>query len=262
MSAQILIVNRRGFTLIEVLITLSIVAVLAIVAIPTYSKYRLRAKIADMVSAASAAQLAVTTDYFNSGYTFANTTYTAGSQPFLIPKTNLISSMYIQQGWVWVNGNPSALGGRSINLAFGPTVVNNNITWTCYADSTYIDYVPANCKNTGCAVYTWGPWQTIDQGTTWMYNGNPANVSTTWSTYCASYPWYFGCTCYNATNTNLVKYQILNNVISNVDTGQGWTYLVVNDQCQQATRQITTQASCSSCPGGAVCQNVLAPLGP
>jgi prepilin-type N-terminal cleavage/methylation domain-containing protein len=262
MSVQILIVKHKGFTLMELLITLSIIAILAVVAVPTYSKYRTRAKVATMVSAASAAQFAVATDYFNNNYSFAKTTFTAGSQPFLQPKSNFISSMYVQQGWVWVNGNSAKLGGRSINLAFGPTVVNNSITWTCYAPAQYFEYVPETCRNTGCAVYTWGPWRSIDQGTTWLYNGNPANIQTTWANYCANFPWYFGCTCYNATDTNLNKYQIINSVVSNVDNGWGWTYLVVKHDCQQASRQITTQASCGSCPGGATCQDVLAPLGP
>ncbi len=262
MLKQISNVNEYGFSLLELIVTFSIVAALAVISIPVYSKYRIRAKVATMISEASAAQFAVANDYFNEGYSFVNTNYAANSEPFLTPQSNFISSIAIQQGWVHVTANPNYLGGRQIDLVFQPTVTNNNISWTCYAPSAYFEYAPAACQNSGCAAYTWGPWTTVDEGTTWMYDESPSNVTSTWNSYCASYSWYFGCTCYNATNTNLVQYQLQDSVISNVNTGSGWTYLVVNFSCQESTRQLNAIGSCSSCPGGAVCQDIFTPLGP
>lgn len=260
MLKRIFRVTKPAFSLTELLVTLGIAALIAIMALPVYSKYRMRAKVATMISAASGAQFAVSNDYFNQGYTFNNSNYKAASQPYLVPQSNFISSITVEKGWVRVTGNSTYLGGRQIDLVFQPTVSNNSITWTCYVSSAYFEYAPKSCQNTGCAVYEWGPWTSIDTGTTWMYNENPSNVMTTWNSYCPSYPWYFGCSCYNATNTNLVKYQILDTVISNVNTGLGWTYLVVNFDCQQATRVLTSQGSCSSCPSGATCQDIFTPL--
>ncbi len=246
--------------MVELLVAFAIVAIIAVIAIPTYSKYRLRSKVASMVAAASAAEFAVANDYFNQGYTFDKTNFEPESQPFLIPPSDVISSMEVEKGWVRIYGNPAELGGRTINFVFEPTVVNNDITWTCYVSSLYFDLAPEECRNTGCAVYEWSDWVSIDQGTTWMYNESAGNVASNWSSYCPTYPWYFGCSCYNAVDTNLVKYDIQHTVINNVDNGWGWTYLVVNHDCRRATRQLTSQGSCGSCPGGATCQDMFAPL--
>lgn len=262
MLKQIFPANKIAFTLIELIVTCSIVALIAVISIPIYTKYRLRSKVSTMLAAASGAQFAVANDYFNQGYTFANTNFPASTQPFLIPQSNFISSIVVENGWVRVSGDPDYLNGNQIDLVFQPTVENNNITWTCYVSPAYFDYAPDICRNEACAVYSWGDWSSIDSGTTWLYNGNPANVQSTWATYCADYPWFFGCSCYNTTDTNLVEYQLDYTVLDNVDNGWGWTYLVVNFDCQQRTRELTVVGSCSSCPGGSVCQDMFIPLDP
>lgn len=251
-----------AFTLIELLITLSLISGLVVIGTQLYSKYRIRAKVAAMVASASAAQFAAANDYFNQGYTFENTTFGAGTQPYLVPKSSFIDSIEVEKGWVRITGNPDNLGGRDINLVFQPTVKNNEVTWTCYVSPTYFDFAPEQCRNEGCAVYTWSDWYSIDTGTTWIYDGSPGNVASTWAAYCADYPWYFGCTCYNATDTNLVKYDIQHTVIDNVDNGWGWSYLVVNHDCRQATRVMTSQGSCGSCPPDSECQNIFEKLTP
>jgi type IV pilus assembly protein PilE len=43
----------QGFTLIEIMVTVAIVAILAAIAVPSYSEYVMRAKITDAVSALS-----------------------------------------------------------------------------------------------------------------------------------------------------------------------------------------------------------------
>lgn len=260
MLMQIFRVRKFGFTLIELIVTCSIIALLAVIGVPIYTKYRLRAKVAAMVSAASAAQYAVSNSYFDNNYSFDNANYAANSQPFLKSEQNYISSIAIENGWVRVTGDPEYLGDNQIDLAFAPVVENNNITWTCYISPSYFDYAPESCRNEGCAVYTWGPWSTVDSGTTWLYNGNPATLQTTWNSYCAASPWFFGCTCYNATDTNLVKYDLDINVISNNNNGWGWTYLVVNFDCRQARREMTVIGSCDSCPGDSTCQDMFTPL--
>lgn len=138
---------KKGFSLIELIVTCSIIAILALVGIPAYTKYRLTGKVSTMVSAGAAAQFAVANDYFNKGYTFTNTDFTAGSQPFLMPQVNFISSITVTNGVVYVNGNADNLNGNQINLVFTPTVTNNNITWTCKVDPAFYSYVPVHCRN-------------------------------------------------------------------------------------------------------------------
>lgn len=262
MLKRILRAHNLGFSLVELIVTVSIVALLALISIPVYTKYRLRSKIGTMIAAASGAQFAVANDYFNQGYTFNNTNFAANTQPFLKPQSNFIDSISVNKGWVRVTGDAANLGGNQIDLVFQPSVENNSVTWTCYISPDYFDYAPENCRNQGCAVYSWGPWQSIDSGTTWLYNGNPSTVDSVWANYCASSPWFFGCTCYDADDTNLVRYQMESTVLDNIDNGWGWTYLVVKYDCQQSTRDVSVIGSCASCPGGATCQDMFAPLAP
>lgn len=140
-------VKKLAFTLIELLVTISIVISLTMVAIYSYSNYRIRAKVAAMVGAASAVELAVASDYFNQGYTFNNTNFAANSQPFLVSEYDFITSITVTNGVITITGNSTNLGSRQINLVFTPSVANNNITWTCSVSSTFFDFVPASCKN-------------------------------------------------------------------------------------------------------------------
>ena len=116
--------TTKAFTVIELLVTFGIIAVLATVAAPTYSKYRIRAKVSSMFTAASAAEFAVQNDYFNQNNSFAGITYSAGSQPFLIPQTSTISSMAT------------------------PSISNGEINWSCAITAAYVTYAPPQCQNT------------------------------------------------------------------------------------------------------------------
>lgn len=101
-----------------------------------------------MFAAASAAELAVTNDYFNQGNSFSGIAYSNGSQPFTTAQSTVISSIAISAGVITITGNTSELGGRAINLVFTPSVANSDITWACTtSSSTFFEFVPAACQN-------------------------------------------------------------------------------------------------------------------
>ena len=59
--------KKSGFTLIEIMVTIAIVAILAVVAFPNYQRYVLKAKLADVMAYADTAKLAFTEYYEETG---------------------------------------------------------------------------------------------------------------------------------------------------------------------------------------------------
>ncbi len=93
--------DNRGFTLVELLIVMAIVAILAGVAIPTYGKYIRRSQAISQVSSLKDALKALAIDTNN---------WPAGMEPFVCPK-NLI---------------PSQNGGEYLDLTADDIGIFNN----------------------------------------------------------------------------------------------------------------------------------------
>ena len=62
MKAQIKKV-QQGFTLIELMIVVAIIGILAAIAIPAYQDYTIRAKVTEIILAASACRTSITETY-------------------------------------------------------------------------------------------------------------------------------------------------------------------------------------------------------
>jgi prepilin-type N-terminal cleavage/methylation domain-containing protein len=61
---ELLVKNTSGFTLIEVMITVAIIAILSAVAIPSYNNYMVRGKIPKATTGLASTAFSITSNYY------------------------------------------------------------------------------------------------------------------------------------------------------------------------------------------------------
>lgn len=136
----------RGFSLIELLITITIIAIIAVIAMPAYTEYVVSARAAELVTSAHPAQLAVGS-YVVDNNTITGFTYASDAEDFTSSPTTVVSSITVTNGVIVVTGNSSVLESNTIVLTFTPTVSNNKTSWICASSSTFHHLLPKVCQN-------------------------------------------------------------------------------------------------------------------
>lgn len=141
--------TQKGFTLIELMITVAIVGILAAVALPAYQNYTIRAQVSEGFVLAGGVQTAVAENYAQTG-TFPSTLSTIGITT--APTGKYTSSVALSgAGVITVNygagANSKINGSGSVTL----TPVDDgqgNIHWKCAPAGTVTTaYVPSSCTN-------------------------------------------------------------------------------------------------------------------
>lgn len=139
--------TQRGFTLLELMIVVSIIGILSAIAIPAYRDYILRARILEGIHLASAAKAAVVDHFHTNGVMPADNADAQVASPTSIVGNN-VSRVTVDHGAVVISytGQPEIAGKT---LVFSPTTIVGSVQWSCAGVASTIanKYKPSSCRN-------------------------------------------------------------------------------------------------------------------
>ncbi len=139
--------NQKGFTLIELMIVVAIIAILAAIALPAYQDYLIRSQVSEGLTLTSGAKSAVAETYANTG-AWPTDNAAAG----LEDKAN-IKGKYVTQVAVASNvitatfGNEANAKIKDGTLTLTAADNNGSIAWTCAGGGAVAaKYLPKACR--------------------------------------------------------------------------------------------------------------------
>ena len=153
--------NQKGFTLIELMIVVAIIAILAAIAISQYQDYVIRSQVSEGSALADGAKTAVAEFYQNHGY-FPVANSSTGLATAASIKGQYVDTVDVNAGKAGIIG--ASYGGSKANskltavapaaspasgLLFSPVTNAGSIEWHCRSDNIPQKWCASSCKCDG-----------------------------------------------------------------------------------------------------------------
>jgi type IV pilus assembly protein PilA len=135
---------QKGFTLIELMIVVAIIGILAAVALPAYQDYTIRAKVSELVLAASGFKTSIAEK------AQTDATLTTSGATLTVSATGKVGSGSVTDtGTIQIAANVTAVG-TAVTVTLVPAYqTDGKVLWSCTAGATgQFKYMPAECRHT------------------------------------------------------------------------------------------------------------------
>ena len=142
---------QQGFTLIELMIVVAIIGILAAVALPAYRDYSVRAKVSELVLAASSAKTSVA-EYVNTYGRMPDTASVAiESQTSKYVASVGYTGTDASNGFIEVTATTAEPAISGAQLRLSGVSNTGQVVWTCQATTVsgtgiQAKYLPSSCK--------------------------------------------------------------------------------------------------------------------
>ena len=138
---------QKGFTLIELMIVVAIIGILAAVALPAYQDYTVRAKVSEVILAASSAKTSVAESaQINSAMpTAASLVVDTQASKFVSSVVYSQTSTSVGVVTVTTTAADSKISGVTVFMT-GTLAANGQVIWVCGPGTINAKYLPSSCK--------------------------------------------------------------------------------------------------------------------